>query len=558
MVWKEMAGGRALRQINLGFHLLVASLWMLASPGNADILVIDSETNVTSPVFHDMTSAFGREFPLEGLSCHVVYSSPADACGPVQAPPVPREDNIGWVLIVARGGHCGFADKVLAAEQQGYDAVIVHNYEGHEALVKMYGNENGSFVNIPSTFVGWQEGMRLKNEYNYTYRKYYVKILEDQDINYRLYLWPFVVVVSVCFLMVMIFVVVKLIKEHAKRRGNRLSKRKLKKIPTRKFQKGDYYDTCAICLDEYEDGERIRVLPCDHVYHTKCIDPWLTKNRKTCPVCKRRVLANDESEASDSEPEDNAPNSTERTPLLAEGSSGATSSGGSQYTNPSPAETQATVFLSGAQQGSSGVRAADESTGMPTDVEENQGAVGGSWISDPVLTASSDAELSAQLRQERASRKSRRHQSKRTGVWEEREDGPSTETSSGRAAETRAEKRERRKLKKERKRLLEELARSKQAYQAELASRIAGPVVSQNVLPVEAPENAAVLPTTQAVQALPGSAGSIQANQADQAGQPGDGDQKQDDESYINPSYSESEEVVLHNPGRRHEMNDMV
>lgn len=35
----------------------------------------------------------------------------------------------------------------------------------------------------------------------------------------------------------------------------------------------------------------MRILPCRHAYHTKCIDVWLTKNRRVCPVCKRKVYA---------------------------------------------------------------------------------------------------------------------------------------------------------------------------------------------------------------------------------------------------------------------------
>lgn len=30
-------------------------------------------------------------------------------------------------------------------------------------------------------------------------------------------------------------------------------------------------------------------------YHCQCIDPWLTKAKRVCPLCKRRVLSDDES-----------------------------------------------------------------------------------------------------------------------------------------------------------------------------------------------------------------------------------------------------------------------
>ena len=44
--------------------------------------------------------------------------------------------------------------------------------------------------------------------------------------------------------------------------------------------------TCAICLCEFEVGEKVCVLPCDdgHLFHTKCIEQWPETN-SVCPVC---------------------------------------------------------------------------------------------------------------------------------------------------------------------------------------------------------------------------------------------------------------------------------
>ena len=61
-----------------------------------------------------------------------------------------------------------------------------------------------------------------------------------------------------------LFQIVKFSLHCHKIRKNRFPKSELKKIPTKKYQKTDKYDTCPICLNEYEEGVKIRILPCEH------------------------------------------------------------------------------------------------------------------------------------------------------------------------------------------------------------------------------------------------------------------------------------------------------
>ncbi|KAF2225568.1 hypothetical protein BDZ85DRAFT_68294 [Elsinoe ampelina] len=43
---------------------------------------------------------------------------------------------------------------------------------------------------------------------------------------------------------------------------------------------------CSICTEDFEDGQDLRVLPCDHKFHPACVDPWLLNVSGTCPLCR--------------------------------------------------------------------------------------------------------------------------------------------------------------------------------------------------------------------------------------------------------------------------------
>ncbi|XP_074581995.1 RING-H2 finger protein ATL1-like [Curcuma longa] len=48
---------------------------------------------------------------------------------------------------------------------------------------------------------------------------------------------------------------------------------------------------CAVCLSEFQEQERIRLLPsCLHVFHIDCIDTWLQFNAN-CPLCRASITA---------------------------------------------------------------------------------------------------------------------------------------------------------------------------------------------------------------------------------------------------------------------------
>jgi len=42
---------------------------------------------------------------------------------------------------------------------------------------------------------------------------------------------------------------------------------------------------CAVCQSTYELGEEVKQLPCTHMFHIPCLDPWLVLH-DSCPICR--------------------------------------------------------------------------------------------------------------------------------------------------------------------------------------------------------------------------------------------------------------------------------
>ncbi|XP_049598082.1 E3 ubiquitin-protein ligase RNF167 [Syngnathus scovelli] len=313
----------------MGVHITLLSItFCCIAPLPTHAYIYAHYRNMTM-LFEDLPALFGSTLPKEGIMGVLVESRPLNGCATIDPPPPlpPFYDaNVTKFIALIRRYDCNFDRKVLHAQQAGYSAAIVHNIYSDSLLNMNYSNGTiAEEIDIPSVFTSYYASQVLKN-FIIPEQGAYVILKPEFAFPLSYYLIPFTGVIVMIILVMLIILVIRCAQHRKRLRKNRLSKEQLKRIPTHKFTKGDDYDVCAICLDEYEEGDKLRVLPCSHAYHCKCVDPWLTQTKKTCPVCKQRVTRNNP-EHSESESEEDTGGQggeegtegeadSERTPLL--------------------------------------------------------------------------------------------------------------------------------------------------------------------------------------------------------------------------------------------------
>ncbi|KAH8417515.1 hypothetical protein KR222_001275 [Zaprionus bogoriensis] len=306
-------------------ELALLGLCLICLQGVVDghVLVYRRVTSQLIEEFNDLPSTFGAALPANGLRVFVVPHETNNqyACDYLKHPPSSGYPmGAKFVAIISRGGDCTFERKVRVAQNATYYAAIIYNNEGDE--LEQMTAKNPSGVHIPSVFVGLTTGKTLLSFFT----PEVVLIINDElpfNINTQLIL-PFSILIGLCFLIMIIYMIYKCIREQRRLRRYRLPKSMLKKIPVLHYTKNNTsikYETCVICLEDFVEDDKLRVLPCSHrthrpthiiyygfnnlnifflllAYHSHCIDPWLTENRRVCPICKRKVFTKGETRAS--------------------------------------------------------------------------------------------------------------------------------------------------------------------------------------------------------------------------------------------------------------------
>ncbi|XP_076446578.1 RING finger protein 150-like [Babylonia areolata] len=211
-----------------------------------------------------------------------------------------------WIALVERG-NCYFTEKIkMATKKYNASAVVIYNNEDEGTTIMKHTVEDQV-----SIFVSQKTGRKLAE-------------LADKGVRVMITISPgekqatndlgthntisktSVLFVSISFIVLMIISLAWLVfyyiqrfryahaKERLARRLASAAKKAIAKIPQKTVKNGDRelesdFDQCAVCIEGYRPHDVIRILPCKHVYHKSCVDPWLLDQR-SCPMCKLDIL----------------------------------------------------------------------------------------------------------------------------------------------------------------------------------------------------------------------------------------------------------------------------
>merc|ERR1712159_29923 len=250
-----------------------------------------------------MCGAF-EVIPDETITAPVLAPYPPDCCEGCQLAETPPQR---WIALIRRG-NCSFVQKITHAQGLGPSAVIVYNYH-NDRIVRMGATTRHPGILVPAVFVGKSTGHALLDRIaaqNTTGANKSVEVslyrceLDFSGYDPKLNMSSrYMMLLGVLAALLVATILYGLVKQYLLRnqltemRGrfgepNPPARDLVIALPER-IGGEDEGEDCVICLEEFKQGDKIRILPCSHEYHSECIDRWLQTQTQQCPMCKHDV-----------------------------------------------------------------------------------------------------------------------------------------------------------------------------------------------------------------------------------------------------------------------------
>eukprot|EP00252_Welwitschia_mirabilis_P008945 TRINITY_DN21217_c0_g1_i1.p1 TRINITY_DN21217_c0_g1~~TRINITY_DN21217_c0_g1_i1.p1 ORF type:complete len:496 (-),score=57.35 TRINITY_DN21217_c0_g1_i1:419-1906(-) len=313
---------------------------LLFGTSSATVVLIGNNISLS---FEDVEASFAPAIEGSGVCGMLQLAEPLDACTTLNNKTVVGEGVYSPFALMIRGS-CTFEKKVRHAQAAGFAAAIIYNNEDSTDLVSMAGNSDG--IHIYAVFVSKAAGETLSKFVGDPSMECWI-VPSSDNTAWSAMAIAFISLLAVLAVLATCFFVRRHRLRHISRRSRRsrdyhgMSGRMVKQLPSMIFDSVEddncTSETCAICLEDYLVGDKLRVLPCHHKFHLNCIDSWLTKWRTFCPVCKR-----------DARTCTGEPPAGESTPLLSPASSPSFSAPISSSVVLSESESRAVSFVESA------------------------------------------------------------------------------------------------------------------------------------------------------------------------------------------------------------------
>ncbi|MBA0686605.1 hypothetical protein Goari_014200 [Gossypium aridum] len=275
-----------MREALLGFSILLIFIAYFIEFSSA--IVVFEPFSISFP---DLPAKFalGNNTAVCGA---LQVADPSDACTPLRNEFGSNKTGPTRFALIIRG-NCSFEEKIRKAQSGGFSAAIVYDDQDRGSLVSMMANPTG--IKILAVFVSKSAGEFLKDH------------AKGEKGECCIYLRPnskALTIFVICFLSLLViaaFLVIALmpprILSNWRRRNlvKSVDSKTVEALPCVAFGSARLSqchtgETCAICLEDYKDGEILKILPCQHDFHSSCVESWLTKWGTFCPVCKHDMI----------------------------------------------------------------------------------------------------------------------------------------------------------------------------------------------------------------------------------------------------------------------------